>query len=478
MTTEDIAARLTEGRAAVDNTQCYVSAARQLGYQHPALTCHDRQIADWYDGEDGMDLRVLASDCAVLWAGVTAAEEALATQRALTARLATVWTGPGADAATAFLQQHCSTAAYVATGVRAAAEGCSALGDNLWRLVATKVAAAIAIDDRRIVDRPIWLAAARTLTGGVGDHSIAEQVITQHVIPYVDNDIRTDWLTAMQSARAAVTDCYDATVHRIAAMTPTHFDTPGGDFAAAHRLPAIGASRAAPLRLPRPASAAGPPPVPDFRPPANPVAGPPNDALTPPLNPGPVSDVGGLGVAPAADWTGSSIGGGELPAGAAGLGLLTGVGQLIANAISGLVATTAAASDPGAATLTAGDLSGAESPRKATEKAADRADGQADDKADAKLPGDTADEADRPPDDLSAGASDGRAAAPNDESAQSETPLEDREPDPPGDPPATADDGAATPSRTPSPGDQSAPSEAALRTPCQTAADELPQVGQ
>ena len=41
-----------------------------------------------------------------------------------------------------FLQRHCDAAAEVAAHVRAAADGCTALRDNLWQSVDGKVATA------------------------------------------------------------------------------------------------------------------------------------------------------------------------------------------------------------------------------------------------------------------------------------------------------------------------------------------------
>ena len=89
-------------------------------------------------------------------------------QRAQVAELAAAWTGPGADAAVAFLQRHCDTANAVATEVRAAAQRCESLRDNLWYLVDSKVATAIAIDDRTLAQRPAWLAAAAAVRPGRG----------------------------------------------------------------------------------------------------------------------------------------------------------------------------------------------------------------------------------------------------------------------------------------------------------------------
>lgn len=72
--------------------------------------------------------------------------------------------GIGADAAVHFVQRHCETGNSVVTEVRAAAQRCESLRDNLWQLVDSKVATAIAIDERALAQRPAWLAAAEALT--------------------------------------------------------------------------------------------------------------------------------------------------------------------------------------------------------------------------------------------------------------------------------------------------------------------------
>ena len=106
-----------------------------LGYQHPDLTSHPAQVRDWYDSEEGLDLRVLDRDCAELRAAGAAVVEALRMQRAQVAELAAAWTGPGGDSAVRFLERHCDAASAVATEVRAAAQRCESLRDNLWYLV-------------------------------------------------------------------------------------------------------------------------------------------------------------------------------------------------------------------------------------------------------------------------------------------------------------------------------------------------------
>ncbi|WP_292992022.1 hypothetical protein [Mycobacterium sp.] len=223
----DVAARLEEGRPAVEHTRTYVQACQALGYEQPDLTAHPSQVQDWYESEAGLDLRVLDSDAAELRVALTAVEEALWVQRTQVTEIATAWRGFGADSATQFLRRHCDTAAQVAGHVRAAAERCAALRDELWQTVDGKVATAVAIDERRVADRPAWLAAAHTVTAGPGERPAAEAVIRQQVLPFVDNDIRNDWLVAMSAASASVAAAYDSAVHVLAATADVGFDIPG-----------------------------------------------------------------------------------------------------------------------------------------------------------------------------------------------------------------------------------------------------------
>jgi hypothetical protein len=223
----DVSARLAEGRAAVEHTQTYVDACHQLGYQQPDLTAHTSQVWDWYDAEAGLDLRILDDDVGALRAAVNAIEEALWVQRTQVTELAAVWRGSGADAAMRFLQRHCDVAAEVAAHVGAAAEHYVALRDDVWKSLDGKVANAAAIDERTAAQRSAWLAACRSVTAGTGERSTAEEVIQQQVKPYVDNDIRNDWLAAMASGSASVAASYDEAIHALASTSEVRFDVPG-----------------------------------------------------------------------------------------------------------------------------------------------------------------------------------------------------------------------------------------------------------
>jgi hypothetical protein len=337
----DVAGRLAEGQPAVEHTQTYVRACQVLGYHDPELTSRPGQIRDWYDSEEGLNLRALDGDCAQLRAAVGALMEALQMQRGQVDELAAAWSGPGAESAIAFLQRHCDAANAVATEVRAAAQRSESLRDNLWHLVDVKVAAAIAIDDRTLANRLAWMAAATAVTTGAGDRQTADDLVQKQIKPYVDNDIRTEWLDAMRSARAGIATSYDMVIDKFAAAAPVYFEIPEelrpgrAPFQPAPaRAPAVTATLAPAAAFPTLAADPAPaamPTTPTSLPPASTSGA---SGVPAPLTP-PASDLGtGLGDAAALP---AGVGG---PAGLDGLGGLGGLGGLanrIVDEMSGLL---------------------------------------------------------------------------------------------------------------------------------------------
>lgn len=441
----DVAARLADGRTAVEHTQTYVDACRALGYQHPDLTAHGSQVRDWYDAEVGLDLGVLDADCAALWAAVNATEEALAIQRTQAAELAATWRGHGADSATQFLQRHCESGATVAAAIRTAAERCSALCDELWRIVDAKVATAIAVDDRSLARRPAWLAAAHTISTGIGDRSAAEEMVRQELIPHVDNDIREDWLIAMRSSADAAAACYDATIDALAAIPRAYFEIPGdlGPQPPLDQPPAPMVMSPAVMPAASTIPAAAPPPSPLPAPPAPPPAPPPDGMLD---GLGPVPPLSDL-TAPLGDGAGMSTGSGNL----GGLGGLPGsIGGVVGKIADGIGALIGSLAD---------GLAGPE-------------------EIDDPLLDDPVDLDDDPLEDAD---ETGDGTLPDDEPEDTEPADADEEPvieESTENPVAAKDvDSAAEP-----PGEPPPPAQPEMQpegeTPCQIAADELPQAGQ
>ncbi|BBY57486.1 hypothetical protein [Mycolicibacterium sarraceniae] len=225
--TIDVAARLAAGRASAIDTQTYVSACHVVGYTHPDLTAHGAQILEWYGGEDGLDLRALDADCALLRAAAATADEALRVAQDGSAVLSSAWQGDSASAASEFVDRHCTAGAAVARALHTAADACEVLRDTLGRIVDEKVDAAVSINDRRAAQRPAWLAAAAGVTGGGAARDEAVGMVTQQIAPYVDADIRTEWLPAMRSATQSVTGAYEDALRRLNDVPATYFEVPG-----------------------------------------------------------------------------------------------------------------------------------------------------------------------------------------------------------------------------------------------------------
>ncbi len=414
----DVAERLAEGRPAVEHTQAYVRACHAIGYQYPEMTSHPLRIREWYDSEEGLDLRALDRDCTELRAAGAAVAEALRLQRTQLADLAAAWAGQGGESAVRFLERHCDAASAVAMEVRAAAQRCESLRDNLWYLVDSKVAAAIAIDDRTRAQQPEWLAAATAITTGVGDRTSAEGVVREQIQPYVDNEIRDDWLTTMRATVDGVDTSYDMVIDRMAAAAPARFEEPG-DFGPGYQPRR--ASPPAPPAVVAPAAFSGPPADPGSAPPAA------IPAPTAPIPAPPLPDLGTASAMPAGD-----VGG--------GLGGLGGLANRIVEAMGSLLGSEVDPADTA-------DALGDEDPF------------QPDDAAHAK------DKPDAPQEVKEAGrVPDTAAANPAEEALPVDAPAA------PVDPPAPVADAPAPVAEPPAPATEAS-------TPCQIAADQLPQAG-
>ncbi len=327
----DVSGRLAEGREAVTHTQGYVSACHRRGYRHSELTGYDGQLADRYDSEAGLDLHSLDTDCAALNALADAADDALRTQRLQLVELDDAWRGPGADVAAEFLRLHCDAAAQLTARLRAAASGCAALRDELWRLVDAKVAVVLAVDERVSAHRSSWLAAAHAVNSGADDEHAAEVVETQ-VMPYVDNDVRGEWVAALRSAQDGIAAAYGAAVAAAEPGAGVVFAIPGDlgpvvqpDWAGPAGPPAVAAMtgsvdgppvQPAAVTPGSPGQAGGDPG------PAGPLGGQPGDLGLP----GALGLPGDLGM-PAAGLAGGAGG---------GLGGLAGLGGLIPRLVDAL----------------------------------------------------------------------------------------------------------------------------------------------
>jgi hypothetical protein len=448
----DVASRLAEGRPAVDNIQTYVWACHMLGYANPDLTLHAAQVHDWYGSEDGLDLRALDADCAALEAAVAATEDALARQDEQLGALSVAWQGGSADLSRAFLRRHGETSAAAAAAVRTTADALASLRDNLWHTVDGKVAASIAAGGRA---QDEWLAAAHTVTTGAGDRAAASERIDREVKPFVDNDIGADWVPAMRSAIAAVTDLYGAVTAELNAELDAVFDVPG-DLGPSWTPPT--SDDQAPT-VPAAASVAAPPITasPTWSAPAAtpPMPAPAAFAPMPAPPPAPPVDAGSTAPAMAAPPSAPSLGG--MPDVGGGL---SGLGQQLADVFGSLLGT---------ADDTVGETPDIDPP-EIDEDVGDQLDGDPEDDGDDEPVEAGADPEEQP-----------AAEVPIEEPAADDT-CETAETPGPVEPPPS-DEPAPTPvppppEPAPPPEPVPPPTPVDLATPCEIAADELPQVGE
>ncbi len=335
----DVSARLAEARAAIDNIGEYVWACRLVGYQNPDLTLHAGQVRDWYGSEDGLDLRALEADRAALDAAVTATASAQRLQEQQLGTLTGAWQGRGGDASREFLLRHGEASAAAASAVRSAAHALAALRDELWHAIDGKVGAAMAIEERRQTERAEWLAATRTVTTGAGDRAAASELIDQQVKPYVDNDIRSEWLTAMQKAMAAVSAAFDDATSVLTGEPAAPFEVPG-DFGPVSMPSPPSSGPVAEVAGTVPAAWTSPPPaavVPGLGPTAAPAPAIPA-APEPLAAPMPAAPALATAPPPATPAMPSMPPLGELGGGLPGAaGGLAGLGSQLADAVGGLV---------------------------------------------------------------------------------------------------------------------------------------------
>ncbi len=457
----DVAARLAEGRPAVDEVEEYVAACRRLGYQHRDLTMHATQVRDWYGGEEGLDLRAVDADHAALSAAASGGEDAARMQADLLSELSGAWSGRGAAAAHQFVWRSGEAASAVSVSLSAAADAMATLRDGLWRAVDAKVLATEALEGRQQSQRAEWLAAAKTVTTGAGDLAAASELVELQVKPFVNLDVGSDWLAAMRAAIASINAAYDVAIAGTTTAPPAVFGVPG-ELGPSHQ-PSGDAEVAdgrrvtvAPMQT-VPAAAVGSaaaPAVPSLAPPPTaPWSGP--SPATPPalaetamLPPASATAMPPTPAAPSMPPLGD-LGGGTSTLGSG----LSGFGQQLADLIGGLVGSA----DDGSP-----DVANADGPADLVEQDDPNAEDDPDAEADPQ-----ADDGEDP---------DGPIDEPE------EPGKEIVEEAPPESLPAPAPAPAPTPTPAPPPpapqGIPESVDDTAEPTPCEIATDELPQVGE
>ncbi|MEV3901444.1 hypothetical protein AB0K11_03900 [Mycobacterium sp. NPDC050551] len=479
----DVAGRLADGQPAVDTLDTYVSACAALGFEHPDLTAHADQVHGWYGSEAGMDLRALDADCARLRAAVAATEQARDVQDGTAGALADSWAGSGGQSAREFLRRHGDASATATAALAAAADVLTDLRDRLWHSVDARVQATQAIADTS--ESVEWEAAARTVLTGAGDRVAASELVDLRVKPFVAEEVGNEWVSAMRAGTDDVVAAYDAATTKLAAEPATLFEVPA-DWgpAAVHTVPA-GVVETTVARLPfadstdggAPASGGSPAwsvpaagAAPSQASPLTPTAGGPAPAAMEPAVSAAEPPAPSVNPAAAAPAPSSAPAMGGLPDVGSGL---SGMGQQFADMLGGLLGSSGDA------------LSGVDELESPDDEGAD----PRDEEAAVEEPGDDSES------DSGAGvvnpAGGGGSPAPTEaagstpaapECAETSTPSRPAE-EPVVEEPPVEEPPAEPPPTPPPPAGQVAaaepvpPSDQAA-TPCEIAADEVPQAGE
>lgn len=423
----------------------YVRACRRLGHDTPdPVALHTA-----YTAEQSLDLDALVADCRALSAAVAAAEEALAEQDGARNVVLAQWHGVGGDVAADFLRRHAETSTAAVGNLRCAATALRDLADRLRQLVEQKVDTTIGIEARGV--REMWLSAARTVTTGAGDLSTASELVDQQVAPFVATDIAGDWVTSMRSTEQSIREAYRAAADAVGPAVV--FTGPGRptlpEPVTTEAMAAQSFSYAPPATVPAGYSTdqvavPAPAPAPAMQA-AAPVAVP-----SAPLAAEPLPSPGGMGA---------------MPSPASGLSGLSGLGQPFADMLGGLLGSNTSGLSP--------DALGLDDPFDARDGAA--------------VDDETLDEEDTDPADEPPGDDESEDQGSEDQELEDQE-LEDPEPEP--EPEAVTVEEAplgaaeAAPIATPVPEPLSEPlvdpvpsAAPPPATPCEIAADALPQAG-
>lgn len=318
---------LDAGAPAVEVMTEYVRACRRLGHSAP----EPAGLHAAYTAEDGLDLQALDDDHRTLCEAVTAVEETLLLQEQARRALAVAWRGAGADAAVDHLARHAEAAATAVDGLRGSAVALGELRNRLWQLIDAKVGTAQDIEARG--RRAEWLSASRTVTTGAGDRVGASEMVDMQIAPFVANDIALDWVSAMRDTEAAVRQAYRDAAGAIAAQVASVFERTG----ISGSEPFVAESVSGPP-APAPVTPAGhvadpaPPAAVPAQVPVSPAAAPPALPTAPP----PVPPAVPPAVDPMAGAAPGAVPAAASPFGS-GMSGLSGLGQSFADMLGGLL---------------------------------------------------------------------------------------------------------------------------------------------
>ncbi|WBP96420.1 hypothetical protein O6072_09445 [Mycolicibacterium neoaurum] len=426
----------------------YVRACRRLGHDTPdPVLLHTA-----YTAEQSLDLGALAADCRTLSAAAAAAEEALTEQDGARNVVLAQWHGVGGDVAADFLRRHADASSVAVDNLRCAATALRDLADRLRHLVEEKVGTTTDIEARGV--REMWLSASRTVTTGAGDLSAASELVDQQVAPFVATDVAGDWVTSMRSTDRSIRDAYRAAADAVGPAAS--FAHPGRallpETISAGSVTAQPFSYSPPVTVPAGFSAEQQAtPVPSAAPAAAPAAvpSPVPQPVAPPETPAAALPPGG--------------GLGAMPSPAAGLSGLSGLGQPFADMLGGLFGS-------GASGLSS-DPFGVDDPFDARDDAADEVLDEAD-----TDPEDEAEEEDAEDEQTEGGETE--EEAPEDEVPEEHGPGAVTVEEVPLGAAEAAPVATPVPAALPEPPVDPAPPVAPRpATPCEIAADALPQAG-
>ncbi len=195
----DVAARLRDGQAALDNLQKCIDACGLAGYR----------LVDVYGSEDGLDLAALDADADALRTAAARADEAAELVRAQPGRLSEAWRGPAGEQAADLVGRHAAAAARLASAVRIAAEACATLGAELWRIVDARVAR------------------TQTVAGAVRPEWLTGQIAGDELKAFAHNIILGEWTAAMRQADDDARAVYRRAIGTLDVAGPIGFPVPG-----------------------------------------------------------------------------------------------------------------------------------------------------------------------------------------------------------------------------------------------------------
>ena len=195
----DVAARLRDGQAALDDLQKCVDACGLAGYR----------LIDVYGSEDGLDLIALDADADALRAAAVRADAAAELVRAQPGRLSEAWRGPAGEQAADLVGGHAAAAARLASAVRLAAEACTTLGLELWRIVDARVAR------------------TQTVAGAVRPEWLTGEIAGEELKAFAHNIILGEWTATMRRADDDARAVYRRAITTLDAAGPIGFAVPG-----------------------------------------------------------------------------------------------------------------------------------------------------------------------------------------------------------------------------------------------------------